>query len=416
MNRMYTLFVWATVAGALHAASSDANPPNRPRENLSLVQALAMAEHLQPELAVAKAMVDAAEGRARQAGVLPNPELIAGAEQIPLREGGASEKEYIAGIAQTIPVGGRLSKAREAEQLARTGQERALEAKARDIRRRIQSAFATALYQAKAREAETQVLGNAETLLATTRARVEAGDLLREDLARAEMEVARAKVGAQRASSLHQQALVGLASAIGDPGLEVKSLVGDLEAAFEIPALESIVASLDSHPQNAQAQAEARASSARLDAARAERIPDVRVEVLYHRLEASHQDTVDLGLSIPLPIFNRNQGRIREARAEAAAAEARARMTRNELTARGREAHVQLSAALANSRTMKDEVLPRADFVLKAAEARYAAGDIGLAELLPVRRELASVQLGYLESLRDVMHAWAELKALAGPN
>ena len=62
---------------------------------------------------------------------------------------------------------------------------------------------------------------------------------------------------------------------------------------------------------------------------------------------------------------------------------------------------------------MKTEILAKADTVLKGAEARYAAGDISLAEILPVRRDWAAVQLTYLESLRDVMQAWAELKPLA---
>ena len=52
--------------------------------------------------------------------------------------------------------------------------------------------------------------------------------------------------------------------------------------------------------------------------------------------------------------------------------------------------------------------------MLKGAEARYAAGDISLAEILPVRRDWAAVQLSYLESLRDVMQAWAALSPYAG--
>ena len=88
-------------------------------------------------------------------------------------------------------------------------------------------------------------------------------------------------------------------------------------------------------------------------------------------------------------------------------------MTQNELTTRLRESYLQLTAALANSRTLKTEILAKADTVLKGAEARYAAGDISLAEILPVRRDWAAVQLTYLESLRDVMQAWAELKPLA---
>jgi cobalt-zinc-cadmium efflux system outer membrane protein len=232
---------------------------------------------------------------------------------------------------------------------------------------------------------------------------------LREDLARVEMELARGKVELQRAEALREQALVALASAMGNAALAVKSLEGTLDATFEIPTLESLAANLASQPESLLADADIRARTARVDAAKAERIPDVKVELLYHRLEASSANTFDAGVSIPLPLFNRNQGRLREARAEVAAAEARSRTTQNELTARLRESYLQLTAALASSRIMKTEVLSRAETVLKGAEARYAAGDVSLAEMLPVRRDWAAVQLGYLESLRDVMQAWAAL-------
>jgi cobalt-zinc-cadmium efflux system outer membrane protein len=123
-----------------------------------------------------------------------------------------------------------------------------------------------------------------------------------------------------------------------------------------------------------------------------------------------------VGVSIPLPLFDRKEGRIREARAELAAAKARSRSTQNELILRVRESHAQLTTALASSRALKTEILPRAETVLKSAEARYAAGDIGLNEILPVRRDWAAVQLTYLESLRDVMHAWADLRSLSASN
>jgi cobalt-zinc-cadmium efflux system outer membrane protein len=228
------------------------------------------------------------------------------------------------------------------------------------------------------------------------------------------MEVARTKVELKRAESLREQALVTLASAMGDATLAVKSLAGTLDATFEIPTLESLAANLTAQPESAQAEANIRARNARVDVVKAERIPDVKVELLYHRLESSRQNTMDVGLSIPLPLFNRNQGRLREARAEVAAAEARSRMTQNELTTRLRESHLQLTTALANSGTLKTEILSRAETVLKGAEARYAAGDISLAEILPVRRDWAAVQLSYLESLRDVMQAWATLSPYVG--
>ncbi len=411
MNKQILIaFLVAVLAGLpVKAATAEAPLSQTHLEALTLDQAVEMAERLHPELAEARASVEAAEGRARQAGAFPNPEAIVGAQQLPLN--GPNEREFVAGVGQTLPIGGRLSKARQAELIEREVRTRGLEVKQSDVRKRVHSAFATALYQEKAHEAQSGILQNADKAAATTRARVEAGDALREDLARVEMELARAKVEQQRAASLREQALLELAAAIGNSALSVKSLEGTLETTFEIPTLHSLAANLRELPQTAQANADVRARTARLDAAKAERIPDVKVEVLYHRLEATRSDTLDVGLSIPLPLFNRNQGRIHEARAEVAAAEARARMTQNELTARLRQSHLQLTSALANSSAVKTDLLPRAETVLKAAEARFAAGDINLGEILPLRRDWAAVQLAYLDSLRDVMKAWAEVKS-----
>ena len=411
-KQFVTLLFVAALSGALTAAANAAQPTVKQVENLSLDQALEMAESLQPQLAEAKAMVAAAEGRARQAGAFPNPEAILGAQQLPFSGDASNQKEYVAGVGQTIPLSGRLSKARQAELLDREVRVRGLEVQLRDIRKRVRSAFATALYQEKAYQAQSEIHLHAGKAMATTQARLDAGDAMREDLARVEMDLARAKVELQRAESLREQALVTLASAMGDATLSVKSLAGTLDATFEIPTLESLAANLSAQPESAQAEADIRARTARVDLAKAERIPDVKVELLYHRLEASQENTLDVGLSIPLPLFNRNQGRLREARAEVVAAEARSRMTQNELTTRLRESYLQLTTALANSRTLKTEILSRADTVLKGGEARYAAGDISLAEILPLRRDWAAVQLSYLESLRDVMQAWAEIKPL----
>ena len=406
---LYLLFAFGVVAAL--AATNTAMPNGKLVENLTLELALDMAEDRQPQIAEAKALVEAAEGRARQAGAFPNPEAIVGAQQLPLSGNQSNEKEYVAGVGQTIPLGRRLSRAREAELMDREVRARGLEVKRREIRKRVHNAFATALYQEKAWQAQSDIHQNAAKAVAATRARVEAGDTVRDDLARVEMELARAKVEVRRAESFRAQAMVGLASAIGDATLNVKSLAGTMDATFEIPALESLVANLSAQPESTLADADIRARVARVALAKAERIPDVKFELLYHRLEASSANTFDVGLIIPLPLFNRNQGKLREARAEQAAAESRARMTQNELSTQLRESYLQLSLALANSQTLKTEILGKADTVLKTAEARYAAGDISLTEVLPVRRDWAAVQLSYLESLRDVMQAWAEVKS-----
>lgn len=380
-----------------------------PLENLTLEQAFELAERRHSQLAEAHALAEAAAGRAQQAGALPNPELIVGAQQLPLDRDGSNQREYVAGVAQPIPLGSRLDKAREAELLEREVRVRGLELTRRDLRKRVHSAFATALYQEKAFQTQSQIARYGERAVAITKARVEAGDTLPEDLARVEMEFARAQIELQRATAMRTQSLLALAAAIGDVNLNVKSLAGSLDALFELPTLEALAASLSAQPELQLAETSVRASNARVDLARAERIPDVKVEVLYHRLEGSKENTLDIGVSLPLPLFDRNQGKLREARAEAAAAEARSRLTENELQFRLRESHAQLTSALATTRALQTEILPRAEAILKAAEARYAAGDASLSELLPARRDWATLELSHLESLRDVMQAWAEV-------
>jgi len=378
-------------------------------EALTLEQAFELAEHRQPELAEARALIEAAAGRAEQAGKFPNPDGIAKIEQAPFNGRTLGEAQYLAGIAQPVPLGGRLSKAREAETLERDRRASELEVRRRELHRRVHSAFATALYQEQAFQSQMKIAESTEKAVTMAKARADAGDALPEDVARAEMELARAKVELRRSASLREQALFALSAAIGDPSLSVRSLAGELEAAFEILTLESLAADLSANPTAVAADAAVRVESARVDLARAQRIPDVKVEVLYRRLQAEKENTFDVGLSIPLPLFDRNQGRLREARADLQAAEARSLATRNDLTLRLREAHSQLTSALATSRALRTEILPRADTVLKAAEARYAAGDASLNDVLPVRRDWAAVRLSYLESLRDAMQAWAEV-------
>jgi len=377
--------------------------------NLTLAAALELAEQHHPQLAEARALVEAAGGRVQQAGTRPNPEVVVRAEQIPFKDTPARDRQYVVGFAQTVPLGSKVAKARQAELLEQETRARQLEVVRRAVRKRVHTAFATALYQEQAAGIQTRIAEDFTRTIALIKARLAAGDAVPEELARAEMELARAEVEVRRSRSLREQAGRALVAALGAPELRFQSLAGSLEAAFEVPTLESLNARLAEHPELLEAQAAQKVNAARLELALVERIPEVTAEVLYRRLEATRQNTLDIGFRIPLPVFNTGQGRVREARAEAVAAEARSRFKQSELQTQLHTAHAELTTALANRRALQDDILPRATTVLKAVEVRHAAGDLPLNDLLSARREWAAVQLAHLESLRDVMRAWAEL-------
>jgi cobalt-zinc-cadmium efflux system outer membrane protein len=166
-------------------------------------------------------------------------------------------------------------------------------------------------------------------------------------------------------------------------------------------------------------RADLRALSAQLDQAEAERRlasreawPDVGLGARYERDEG---DDIALGeVSVPIPLFDREQAR----RAEA---NARARRLRLELDAARRAARVEIETALAvhgqrlaAAQEIEASALPLLDENEALARRSYEAGEMGLAELLIVRRETLDTRREYLDRLRDAAVARIDALAAAG--
>lgn len=382
--------------------------PGQPLERLPLEQALALAERVHPELALSQAQIERAEGRALQAGLFPNPELVARLESAPLTRHLTKQAEYVVGMSQAIPLGQRLATARQVELLDRGRLVHEFAGKRLDIRLRVQRAFATAVYWQRVRQARDEDVQSAERSVTLAQARLAAGDITPAEVAQAEVEFHRAQVERDKATTGLAQALQALGAAIGDATLQVESLEGALDGALAVPTLASLLARLDHSPLMAAAEADITVQKAQIALVDAQRIPDVNLDFLYRRL-GDTENALDVGVRVPLRLFDRGQGRLRETRADLAAAEARARVVRNELSLGLRTSHRKLVRAIATARLLREEILPRAERVLQSAEARYATGDTNLYELLPVRRDWTRVRLDYLEALYEVMQAWAEL-------
>jgi cobalt-zinc-cadmium efflux system outer membrane protein len=375
---------------------------------LSLADALALAERLHPELAVSRAQIERAEGLALQAGLFPNPELVARMESATLTAQLTEQVEYIVGVSQAIPLGPRLARARQAELLDRDRLTYELAAKRLDIRMRVQSAFATALYWQRVIQAREEDVRSAANGVALAQARLAAGDTIPAEVAQAEMELRRAELERDNATSSAAQALDVLGAALGDATLKVASLDGTLEETLTVPALSSLAARLEESPFLAAAAAEIAVQRAQLDVVQAQRTPDVTLDLFYRRL-GDRDNAIDVGVRLPLHVFDRAQGRLQATRAELAAAEAQARTLRNEQSLRLQTAHRKLARAVAAATLLRREMLPRAERVLQSAEARYRAGDMSLTELVPLRREWTRVRVEYLDALHEVMQAWAAL-------
>jgi cobalt-zinc-cadmium efflux system outer membrane protein len=386
-----------------HATASE------PLTNLTLDRAIEIAAKNNPRLAEAEAEMEAAKARAHAAGKLPNPEAIARMESAPFSSGTTSQAEYLAGVSQAIPLGGRLSAARKAEQAVAGTRAQELNLARFELTRAVRNAFATALFSSEVFNMQTNTASSLKELVRITEARVDAGDLAPLDLARIQAEEAQHRLELKEAARLHHEALDELATAMGDFRIEIRSLSGSLPETLQISSIKAAVFGGD-HPAVAVTQSEVEAQRARLKQARAERVPDVNLDLVYRRIQSSRTDAFDVGVRIPIPLFDRNK-RVRQAEYELRASEARLQRVQNQIGHDQHRLELALHSALETADLLQKEILPKTDKLLAGAEARFKAGDISLSDLLIIRREVSQTRLRYAETLRAVMEAWSGLKA-----
>ncbi len=382
-----------------------------PIHDLTLEAAMATALEQHPRLASSRAELEAAAARTEGAERYPNPEAIVRTENAPLGDHSfTGNADYLLGLSQPIPLGDRLEAARTVAERERDRAEAEHGAAARDIRRAVRGAFATALYAQQATQLRGDLLDVSQRQVELIEARVEAGDAVPAELAR----VGLAQVGDlsefRRVETLAEQALLALSVAIGD-GAPIDSVSGDLTTAVDLPSLEQLLSALDANPELVAARADTQLARARLELEQELLVPDVRFDLLYRRIESEDENSIDVGVSFPVKLFDDGRPRVREQRARVSRAEALARERRVQLQGAARDAHARARLALDHWRQLEQEVLPRSEHLYRLVQARHAAGDATLGDELEARRLWVESRLDALQTLHTALIAWADLSA-----
>ena len=362
-----TSISFSLLLAAAHAVCAFGSQPQESGEAISLARALALTLERSPQLAAFSWDIRAAEARILQAKLVPNPEISWEGEDF-TRAGVQSATESMQNtlvLSQLIELGGkRSSRVREA-QFDRRAAEWDYQVKRLEVLKSTTLAFIDVLSgQRKVSLAEENVQ-LAEREIPVTQKKVEAGQASNVELIRTNTEVATARIELTEARHDLEAARVNLAAQWGAKTATFVSVSGNLEQLRPIPSLESLKAKLQANPELAKWTTERQKREATLNVARAEAKPDLTVDAGPRLLGASHADmSLVAGFSIPLPLWNRNQGKIAEAEAnvaktsdERAAAEAGAYAELN-------EAYQTLQRAAEEVRILRDTVLPGAKSVV----------------------------------------------------
>lgn len=362
--------------------------------------------------ALERGAVEAAEADALAAGLPPNPTLGYSRESA-RRGAGATEQTWQ--IAQSFDVSGRRGLRREAAgrrvEVANAGNAQRRHEIAAEIRYRFHEVL---LKQEtiSATEAWIRRFTRVEGIVDKLARRGEASGYDRRRLAR-EGQTAQARLSVEQADL--ERARERLAALIGTPGAPLDPVSGVLPPAG-LAALEHALAGLERRP-DLQALAR-RAEAADLDGQAAARgwLPDVTVGVgpKYTDVGMGRDTSTVITLSVPLPVFDRQQAGERRAIADARHARSEYALTRARAEGDLRGLHRQaerLGAAAADYRT---RAVGGSAALLRIAEAAYQGGESTLLELLDAYRGALDAEITALDLEWKARQARIEYDLLTG--
>lgn len=381
-----------------------------PAGKLSLRQALTLAMLHSPELVGVAWDVRMAEARAIQAGLPPNPEIGFDIETY----GALSAAETTLGLGQTIFLSDKLARQRKAALFERDLAGWDYEAKRIAVLTDTTKAFVSLVAAQERVPLAQQQVAASQKILELAGARVKSGKTSPVEEMKAKVELGNVRMQLEQARQTVLAARRVLASSWGstDPKFEVAQ--GALALPDAIPTAGQLARLVSQNPEVARwaTEMQRRQAVAKLEKAKA--VPDLNLGGgVKHDGESARTGGVG-NVSIALPIFDRNQGGIRESQYNLAkgpmdrrAAEVRAH---KDLA----EAYQALATAHAQLLIFRNEILPEAQKAFDASREGYQQGKFPYLDVLDAQRTLFDARSQYLAALRDYHTAAANVEGLVG--
>lgn len=365
---------------------------------LTLDDAIARAVASDPGLRAAQASVDAATGGLTQTRTRPNPELGVEVENFngagALRGFDGAETTF--SLNQEIELGGqRRARIVVADRELR-GAELDQVIRGLDLIREIQEAYYGALAADQVAAIERERLATARALYASVARRVSAA---RDPLmagARAESSLAEAQIALARADAAAANARARLASYWGGDNAFIL-----VATEFSPPRAETHAhdSPTESSPDLARLSAERDRANAEIRLERSLGFQNPTLSIGYRQFLDTGDDALVAGVTVPLGIFNRNQGAVTRARALERRTiydlEAGRQALTREFSALQRSLDADARAALA----LEEDVIPQAERALALAQDGYNRGAFSYLDVLEAQRALTDAREARVEAL-----------------
>lgn len=337
------------------------------------------------------------EAQALEVGAWPNPQAGYSREQS--FEDPQTVAEDFVVLEQTLPLSGRRGLLADAARKRAQATRLQNRANALTTSSRVRRVFYRVLVLQNRVEIRTEWVATMRDLEEDLVERVQAGESAPYELERLRKELADidASLQVDRGELARQQAeLAGLISAA--PATARVRASGELLPAT-LPSYESLETAIEQRPEWGAAQKRVEAARLRDDSASRWWVPEPTLTGGYKGASIGDERFHGFvaGLSLALPVFDRNQGERMAAEAALVRAESRRTLIEQRLSAEIRGLRQQVRRLKEGAQTYRVEGVERAERVLEMGRQAYDAGEVGILELIDAYRGVVDSRLRVLE-------------------
>ncbi len=379
---------------------------------LTLELALRLAATHSPALAAAEAQAQGAQAALTTAQIFQNPEVeVSSGTARPRQPGGASGRVEMVGISQLIELPSLRKARREGAEAGVASGSAALEYARLSQRTVVKQAF----FEVLRRQEESVLAAENHALLVQIRNRVKlkvtVGEAARYELVKSEAETLAAESAARSAELRVTQARDWLRALIGAPLAASFEVAPEPLLSANLPMLSELRRDLlAQQPRLKVGEAETRRAQARVDQERAARLPQPTIKLISEREQ--DMSLLRIGVSLPLPLWNRRAGSVREAMANLQWVEAETRQMHLGLLAELDQAYGRYEIAKRQVETFESGLMKEAESAMKVAEAAYRYGERGILDYLDAQRVLRTTRVDYLNARYELQAAMIEIERL----
>lgn len=386
---------------------------------LSMSHALEIAVQNHPAVRASAAAVKASEGSVKQAGLLPNPLFTLQSEN--WRWGGnppfdaGQDIDLYAYFSQPIELFGKRRYRLETSRLDLNLAQLEREAAEWHLCLQVKKAFLKALLAQSEAAINKELQGHFQQVIDYHRRKLAEGMLAEADLLKVQLEAERLSFAREESERQAEDARLALLREMGMKSTQpfvIEDLPLQMPNANGIDEAGLVKEALQRRPEAQLARCQVERAHAQVNLDRSMGLPDLTAILGYKRTVG--QDTIMAGFSIPLPLFDRNQGIVARSLAEITKAEALREATTQSIRSEVNSALASLRRRYAMLNRIKASMLPKAEESWRIARAAYREQGVDIMRFIDAFRTHSEIRLIHERTMREYQLSMVELEAAVG--